>query len=206
MQVAKSLMAMAAVVAVSACSKPAPSESDAKNVIQGLLGDCRYVTLDHFERVNGIPKGENGYQVEIKYTLKATPVPENVRLIASQAAKLSEVNERLQRATNERGAIHKKMGEIEDKASKEYQDLYKLSWDKDGPYNAVEKIEQEKRGIINSINPTANFAKECPNLNRVIYANVFSDESVDQFAKSFAKEFSGSLMMIQTDKGWMASN
>lgn len=205
MQVAKkSLMAVAAVVAVSACSKPAPSESDAKNVIQGLLGDCRYVTLDHFERVNGIPKGENGYQVEIKYTLKADPVPENVRLIGDLSAKLSEVNERLEKAKSERREIAEKMNAIDDKASKEYLELYSRQWEV-GPL--ADKIEKEKSDLIsNSINPTANFAKECPKLNGAIYGNVFSDGSIDQFKKSFTKEFSGSLMMIKTDKGWMATN
>ena len=206
MQFAKSLTAIAVAIAVSACSKPAPSESEAKNAIQGLLGDCRYLSIDRFERVNGTPQGENGYQVAIKYAIKVTPAPENARLIGEMSAKLAEVNERLESASNECRKIAEQMNAIEDKSSKEYQELYKLSWDQEGPYKAVEKIEKEKRDLINSINPAANLAKECPNLNRVLYANIFSDEGVDQFAKSFTKEFSGTIPMVKTDKGWMAAN
>ncbi|MBK8524889.1 MAG: hypothetical protein IPL58_12950 [Betaproteobacteria bacterium] len=96
MYVAKSLMTVAVAIALSACSKSAPSESDARNVIQGLLGDCRYLSLDRFERVNGIPQGENGYQVAIKYTIKVTPVPENARIIGDMSGKLTEANEDLE--------------------------------------------------------------------------------------------------------------
>lgn len=203
MHVEKFLTAVAVAIAVSACSKPAPSESDAKNVIQGLLGDCRYLSLDRFERANGIPQGENGYQVEIKYAVKVTPVPENVRVIGDLSAKLSEVNQRLEKASNERREIHEKMNAIDDKSSKEYQELYSKAWEV-GPL--ADKIEKEKRELINnSINPKANLAKECPNLNSVLYANVFDGEGVDQYTKSFTKEFGGTIMMVKTDKGWMAA-
>lgn len=204
MQLSRHLITVLAFVACSAWSQSAPTELDAKKVIQGMLGNCRYLMLDNFERVNGIRKGESAYQVEIKYTLKVMPIPENVRVIGELAPKLSEVDERLKQATSERREIKEKMSAISDKASKEYKDLYKRSWAV-GP--AADKIEREKRDLIkNSISPTATFAKECPDLNRVIYANTFSDEGVDQFAKRFTKTFGGNLMMVKTDKGWMATN
>lgn len=204
MQIKISLMAVGVAIAISACSKPSPSESEAKNAIQHLLGDCSYLTLERFERVNGIPQGENGYQVELKYAIKVTPIPENVRAIGDLSAKLSDLNARLEKANTERREIAVKMNAMEDKSSKEYQKLYSLSWDV-GP--AADKLENEKRDLIsNLINPSGNFAKACPNLNRVVYSDIFSDEGVDQFTKSFTKEFSGRLMMIKTDKGWMSAN
>jgi hypothetical protein len=47
-----------------------PSESDAKQAVQAELGDCKYVDMSDFDKVNG-QQGydENHYEVQIKYKL-----------------------------------------------------------------------------------------------------------------------------------------
>lgn len=60
----------ASMIALLAACSHQPSESDAKAVIKQRLGDCKYFSLDSFEKTNGISVDENDYRVEVKYAVK----------------------------------------------------------------------------------------------------------------------------------------
>jgi len=74
--IARLALCASMILALTACSH-GPSESDAKQAIQARLGDCKYFSIDSFDKTNGIPVDDNDYQVEVKYTIKMLPVDEN---------------------------------------------------------------------------------------------------------------------------------
>lgn len=70
------------VAALSACSS-GPSDSDAKAAIQVSLGGCEYLSIGHFEKVNGTPQGDGHYLVDVKYTVSMKPTPD-IKAYASE--------------------------------------------------------------------------------------------------------------------------
>lgn len=60
---------------LSACSSVL-SESDAKAAVEAPLGDCEYLSIGSFEKVNGTPQGDNHYLVDVKYTITTKPTPD----------------------------------------------------------------------------------------------------------------------------------
>jgi hypothetical protein len=91
-------IALYAFVAASlaACGHNAPSESDAKNAVQARIGDCDYLHVSDFTKVNGIPSNENAYQVEVKYRLTLTPTSEMKQRAAAlntDRAKLADLKQ-----------------------------------------------------------------------------------------------------------------
>lgn len=90
------LSAVVAILSLSACSN-APSESEARKVVQDALGSCRYLSINSFEKTNGIAEGENAYRVEIKYSVKMTPTEEILedvkRRLSPKSARLAEIAE-----------------------------------------------------------------------------------------------------------------
>lgn len=55
---------------LAACGNSAPSESDAKHAVEAQLGECKYVDLSDFSKVNGIQgNDDHHYQVEVQYDL-----------------------------------------------------------------------------------------------------------------------------------------
>ncbi|WP_254218120.1 hypothetical protein [Burkholderia multivorans] len=68
--------------ALSACSS-GPSESDAKAAVQASLGGCEFLSIAHFEKVNGTPQGDDHYLVDVKYTVSMKPTPD-IKAYASE--------------------------------------------------------------------------------------------------------------------------
>ncbi|MGU7776300.1 hypothetical protein ACV229_39875 [Burkholderia sp. MR1-5-21] len=81
---------------LTACGHSAPSESDAKTALQARIGDCDYLHVSDFTKVNGISIDENTYKVEVKYTLTLTPtsdMKERAKVLNADRAKLSDVKQ-----------------------------------------------------------------------------------------------------------------
>jgi len=85
MNIVKLSIMIAVVASIAACSN-APSESDAKKVVQSMLGDCSHISLERFEKTNGTPIGERGYKVDVAYSVKLTPVPEIRQMLSPELA------------------------------------------------------------------------------------------------------------------------
>lgn len=82
--------------ALTACGHSAPSESDAKTAVQARIGDCDYLHVSDFTKVNGIRIDENTYQVEVKYTLSLTPTSEmkqRATALNADRAKLADLKQ-----------------------------------------------------------------------------------------------------------------
>ncbi|MDR7006643.1 hypothetical protein [Paraburkholderia strydomiana] len=75
-------IALVTAVTLSACSS-GPSESEAKAAVQTSFGDCEYLSIGSFEKVNGTPQGHNHYLVDVKYTIRTKPTPD-IKAYASE--------------------------------------------------------------------------------------------------------------------------
>lgn len=219
MNILKFSIAMIAIASISACSN-APSESDAKKVVLSMLGDCSHLSLESFEKTNGIAIGNQGYKIDVAYSVKVTALPESKNMVEGVPAKLAEIDSRLEKATAEYDRINSEDTVISDKLSKEYGKpgknfVYELQEERSALRDAklnpahklVESLKEEKERLIKSVTTSLRdrFAKECPNVNAVLYANLYKDADAAQYAKDFTKEFSGSMPMIKTDNGWQAA-
>lgn len=62
------------VALISACSgSDKPSESEAKQAVEAELGNCQYIDVQNFKRLNGIPQQDGSYDVLASYTLDINP-------------------------------------------------------------------------------------------------------------------------------------
>lgn len=218
MNIVKYLIVIATVASISACSK-GPSESDAKQVVLNMLGDCSHLSLERFEKTNGIAIGERGYKVDITYSVKVMALPESKKMVEEILAQLAEIDVRLEKAKAARTRVYDEDKAIDakmDKAQKDgnhalanalYDESRKVSSEINLAIDLVNSIEKERGGVLKGVvEPLSNkFAKECPNVNAFLYANLYQDADAAQYAKDFTKEFSGTIPMIKTDNGWKAA-
>jgi hypothetical protein len=76
------------ITALAACSH-SPSESDAKAVIKSRLENCDYLSLDSFDRVNGIAQGDQYYNVAVAYSISLSKPDSDIRDRFKEQAKLT---------------------------------------------------------------------------------------------------------------------
>ncbi|WP_175787318.1 hypothetical protein [Burkholderia anthina] len=84
------------VASLAACGHSTPSESDAKAAIQARIGDCDYLRVSDFTKINGVQVSDNLYQVEVKYSLTLTPTSDMQRraeALNADRAKLAEAKQ-----------------------------------------------------------------------------------------------------------------
>jgi len=64
---------------VAACSgSDKPSESEARTALQAYLGNCQYIDISDFRKVNGIPQQDGSYIVETNFTATLNP-PDKIK-------------------------------------------------------------------------------------------------------------------------------
>ncbi|WP_367188836.1 hypothetical protein [Burkholderia sp. Ed8] len=81
---------------LTACGHSSPSESDAKTAVQARIGDCDYLRVSDFTKINGTQVSDNLYQVEVKYSLTLTPtsdMKQRAETLNSDRAKLAEAKQ-----------------------------------------------------------------------------------------------------------------
>lgn len=216
---------VATAMAVSACSLSSPSESEAENAIRSSMGDCRYISLEHFEKINGIPQeNKNTYQVEVKYTINVKVFPDSRQLAEDVLAKLNEVSKDYEeiKAEHKRrwdinNALREKYYQIEQyRGDPQYQQLknaafeekQKYMYEQLNPYTDIaSQAEKEatasSRAIIVPLQ--TKFENECPGGGHGLFPNTEQEPSefANSFLKNFSKDFSISMLMIKTDNGWV---
>lgn len=219
MNIVKFSIVMIALAGSSACSN-APSESDVKNIVLSMLGDCRYLSLERFEKTNGIAVGNQGYKIDLAYTVKVTALPESKQLVEENSQKLAEIDSRLEKAKAksawayaERDAYQPKIDKANEDKNRALEDALraeatKFSYEQFNPsLDAVNSLKKERLAILEGVvNPLkARFIEACPKVNFFLYERLFEDADATQYAKDFTKDFSGTIPMIKTDNGWMAA-
>lgn len=219
------LVVVIAGLTISACSK-APSEGDAKQVVQNTLGGCRYLSIDSFEKVNGIADGDRGYRVEVKYSVKMTPTAENKKAAEAASVELSKLNREYKEAKPRKdkyyearsaytmknyeklGGVNVTIGELDSKFDADHPEEYKQ-------YLADAEVVSIGATLINAIPLRTqrilvdSFVNECPKVNMNLLKAFFNPNintgqyagDMGEYTKDIIKSFAGTIQMIKTDKG-----
>ncbi|QVN17097.1 hypothetical protein [Burkholderia pyrrocinia] len=204
------VLLLAIATALSACSN-GPSESDAKAAVQAALGGCEYLSIDHFEKVNGTPQGDGHYLVDVKYTVAMKPTPE-IKAYASEkyAQEVDNLKKQLAHGhevenawkADEQAWMQANPGQ--DAAT--YEVAHQDSW---ADYQKVMPLLLSGDQLVNNAPRAAKAAmgramrQTCPNVSATLLDNFFNgNESVEQYAEGLEETFTGKIAMTKTDNGW----
>jgi hypothetical protein len=180
-------------ILLAACGDGAPSESEAKHAVQAQLGDCKYVEMSDFNRVNGTQGSDDRrYQVEVQYSLTLEADSRQKEKLEDWAKKVTERQDLIK----EQMKILKNSQDQGNGASA-YNDA---TWKDDD-----EKQKALYQELTTGYGPRTfgvEFSRACPTFP--------SDASRDLFTKVDGPGFSGkntlsfhyALDMIKTDNGW----
>lgn len=197
-------------MAISACSS-GPSESDAKAAIQASLGGCEYLSIDHFEKVNGTPQSDGHYLIDVKYTISMKPTPD-IKAYASEkyAKEIENLKTQLAHAhevenawkADEQAWIQANPGSD----SSAYELTHQDGW---AAYQKVMPVLLGGDQLVNNAPRAAKAAMEramrqtCPNINSSLLDNFFNgNEAVEQYTDGIEETFTGKVAMTKTDNGW----
>lgn len=222
MKISHFALLVSAAAALSACSN-APSESDAKKTVQRIIGDCRYLSLENFEKVNGVAQGDKNHLVAIKYSIKVKTFPDSKKMAEEILAKLDEIDKRMQAVVAEKDKNYEERKAWDEKLDNEKDhaqwvilsgEKNKFIYEKLNPsIDAFGKLEKEKTALSRElVQPLiTKFRNECPSVNGAVFEGLYGDTYPEripaQFSKGFladfGKDFSQSIMMTKMDNGWM---
>lgn len=198
------------VLALSACSK-GPSESDAKKIVQNAIGDCRYISIDSFNKVNGIPDGAGRYRVDVAYSIKMEPTEETKKILdenlpaiskATIDSKLEDV-EIKQYMSEESAYKEANPWAVEDTFRTRYPEKYKQ-------YEAIYELHNKNEGIalygsrrVKELISEKVYAA-CPNTSRSLLFSLFTgDTPLDAYKENIVQKYTHTFQMIKTDNGWL---
>jgi hypothetical protein len=203
-------IALVTAVMLSACSS-GPTASDAKAAVQTSLGDCEYLSIGSFEKVNGTPQGDNHYLVDVKYTIRMKPTPD-IKAYASEkyVAEVDNLKHQVAHAHDvenawkaaEQAWIQANPGQD----ASAYEVAHQDGW---AEYQKVMPLLLGGDQLVNNAPRTAKAAMEramrqtCPNVNSSLLDNFFNgSEAVEQYADGIEETFTGKVAMTKTDNGW----
>jgi hypothetical protein len=209
-QFAASPLVLFASIMLSGCSN-GPSESDAKKAVQASLGNCEYLSIGHFEKVNGTPQGDGRYLLDIKYSIKMKPTPD-IKAYASEkyAEEVANLKQQVARAheienawkSDQQAWIQANAGS----SSSDYEVAHKEGWDE---YQKVMPLLIKGDQLVINAPRDGKAAMErairqsCPNVAPALLNNLFNgDEPVEQYASGIEQTFTGKVAMVKTDNGW----
>lgn len=204
------------VIILSACSN-SPSDSDAKKSVESLLGGCRLLSIENFEKVNGIANNDGSHVLEVKYSIVAKTLPEVAKMAVDYSTKWSEISARLEKAEQADEAAQKDLGERRTRKGilgmTEWA-AFKAETDKFEtevvvPGNKLARTIREERNSLNVAKEAIaqRFKQECPSMNeRLQYLMYDNNHGIDNYTKDFTKNYHVKLMMVKTDNGWMSAN
>lgn len=197
-------------IALSGCSN-GPSASDAKAAVQAALGNCEYLSIEHFDKVNGTPQGDTHYLVEIKYSIKMKPTPD-IKAYASEkyATEVANLKQQVAHAHEVENAW-----ESDEKAWMQanpgstisaYEVAHQDGWNE---YQKVAPLIVKGDQLIADAPRTAKAAmgramrQSCPNAAPALLNSLFNgNEPVEQYASGVEQTFTGKVAMVKTDNGW----
>jgi len=169
-----------------------PSDDEIKENIEALLSGCEYLSLDSFEKINGIKDGDNRYIVHIKYTLSVKPIPE-VKL----------------KIDNLTYADHVALVELVDMPDKHKAILEMGIYTKeqlDAEYNkaseAYNNLKSDISNRLGTIKPALQYGMACPSINEMIY-NRLDEHAIVDFSKEFKLVSEDEIRMIKSENGWI---
>lgn len=211
-------LATLSLIVLSACSS-SPSDSDAKKAVETMIGGCRLLSIDNFQKVNGIANSDGSHVVEIKYSIKAKVFPEVAKMVAEYSPKRSAMSTRLAKAAEADAAAKKVLAERNEKLLHEIKDMtewhaFKAETEKFDkeialPANQlVSAIEKELSDLQrDELAISERFKQECPSVNGKLQFLMYdNNQGLDNYTKDFTKDYHVNITMIKSDNGWIPAN
>jgi hypothetical protein len=200
--IARLALCVSMLTILAACGHSAPSESDARAVIQSQLDGCPYLSLADFKKTNGIPGDDSSsYRVDVAYTLKFKPSDDeqdSMKQWAKLMKQQTALNQEEQQDLNAASAKYPSGTDESLAAMKEVEDKYRDRLD-----DLKQQLSQtlDARSFLNSL------PEKCPNLPRSFWMNFFASDQdyKDMVRGGVEKSYTGTISMIKTDNGWQAA-
>ncbi|MDC7712346.1 hypothetical protein [Vogesella indigofera] len=203
-------LAMTGVLLLSGCSS-APSTSEAQQAVEAALGECAQVEVANFEKVNGIANGDSNYTLQVKYSLKFSPLETSTQTIQQLHAFFDEQKQKLQQteefiadidAKQKAGLL--KPGENEDPdhgpyyvAMTDYQ--FGQNYIRGYPFLLKQRTAEVRQVLAN------NLMAACPSLPRYI-AKDYGNADIESFGDTIQIDYTNdSLLMVKSDNGWIGN-
>lgn len=212
----RSLLLVTTVLAVSACSK-GPSDGQIEKAVENAyqMGNCKYISLENFKKVNGIAQGEQYYDVAVSFTFEVEAVPE--------LNKLNELESQLEQVELDEQMSKNDLKAAERKAMLAAMPVSTKGHEHDATYGKetneereaaiieLKKLEAEIIELRKKVDNLALNDKLKPKLIEDI--KVLSDKyegcripitmvGIDP-DKGGSKQMNWEFRMIKTDNGWM---
>jgi len=200
-----------------ACGPSKPSESEAKHSVQNVFSQCAPITISNFKKLNGLPQPDGSYVVQVEFSVKHTPLPENVQRYKNYVAmksmqdeynrnnnvavslnekiyqankddpNLPELHAQLEQQNQKPDGINKKMGTLA--AGSDDHSTYVNSWQFFMGHCTVSEHGGEAR-----------FA-------RSLFQSMFPYpiEEAKNLGVEFEEQFTASLAMTKSDNGWVSA-
>ncbi|MFP6557791.1 hypothetical protein WJ542_05560 [Paraburkholderia sp. B3] len=204
---------------LAACSESdKPGKSEAKQAVKTALGDCQYIDVQDFKRINGIRQQDGSYVVQVSYTLDLTP-PDDVKSF------IKNTYPQYAQTTKESVADAKKTVDNWKQAQDAWvaanpgktADDYMMENQEDHlKYNrALQLYSYTPQQIDSQIKEYGLFQvemtleKDCPNTPHQVFDQLFSSRNgskpleIDDFTDDVTMTAdSFEIRMIKTDNGW----
>jgi hypothetical protein len=188
---AEAVLCTAMISMLAACGHSAPSESDAKQAVQSALGDCKYVEMSDFNRVNGVQSSDDQhYQVEVQYKL-------TLEADSDQRDKL----EAWAKNTSDRQDLLRQEMQIR----KDDSDNGRSAADDSALKDDEQKQAALYQQLVTSYGPRtfrSEFDQACPNFRGDTARDLFNKVDGPGFNGKNTLQFHYTLAMIKTDNGW----
>jgi hypothetical protein len=214
----KTTLSALALFALAACSN-SPTESDAKKIVENELGGCRFLSLENFQKINGIVNNNGSHSMEIKYSIKVKAFPEVAKMATDYSSKFDAIRVRSEKAKEANANVRKEMLERSQKLQNGIKDrgewnAFKAETDKFENEVAIPASQQVSlihkelnQAIAESEAIAKRFAQECPNMDNRLRLSIYeNNQGIDTYTKDYTRAAHENLMMVKSDNGWVRAN
>lgn len=176
---------------LAACGNSTPSESDAKYAVKAQLGDCKYVEMSDFSRVNGVQGSDDQhYQVEVQYNLTLEADSDQTDKLETWAKNTSDRQDLLRQEMQIR---------------KDDSDNGRSAADDPALKEDEQKQAALYQQLVTSYGPRtfrSEFDQACPTFPGDAARDLFNKVDGPGFNGKNTLQFHYTLAMVKTDNGW----
>ena len=181
------------IIALIACGHSTPNDSDAKQAVKVGLGNCKYVSMSDFEKVNGQQgDDENHYEVQIKYKLTLEADSDQRDKLESHLDNLKERNKLIKQEEQIRASFMN-----QGRGSDAYNNP---TW---------ADLDQKQRALYQQLTTTygpgtfvQEFHQACPSFPGSVLSDLVNKTDDAAFDGNNTVDYSGTISMVKTDNGW----
>jgi hypothetical protein len=211
----------AAILSGLAGCSDAPSESDTKQAVGKITGDCKYFTITHVLKVNFALPGSSDYQVDLQYSIEALPLPDAKNVTAPLMASLAALNARVATASAEQDRNFKASADFLDRIERaqkagnetlarttESQRSAFIRQKMEPGLKLARELAEEKTAMIKQGTAPLReeFFKACPKTSQEVYKKVYDNADIAPFVEGHIVDFATSLHMVKGERGWVAKD